>query len=302
MAHWAEHGEGPLGTWQLTHRDHVAALGRQALRPVDLGPGSWCHPRAGLCLLVCQEKPGAGIPLLLPACPWLPRLPTLVRSASGLHPRTSWSCLTPAPPTCGCPPSTARAWPAVSAGLAREGRGKAGHWHLRDAGREGCSLLQRTRDLCRVQASTCQREEAGPALGRTLPCPWSGGTPYSLPHLTPPGHPSSLLLAQGLLVPSWRQLPLQASHSTLPFTEFSLSVSQGLDRAMLDLVPVPESFWETEDQHFLAALVLAKALWQISLVHGDPPGAHPCHSTSSMPNSWVDGAGFLSGPHTPLTG
>lgn len=49
------------------------------------------------------------------------RLPTMVRSASGLHPRTSWSSLTLAPPTCGCLLSTARARPAVSAGWAAKG-------------------------------------------------------------------------------------------------------------------------------------------------------------------------------------
>lgn len=49
------------------------------------------------------------------SCPTAPRLPTLARSASARRPRTSRSCLTPGPPTCGCHPSTATAQPAVSA-------------------------------------------------------------------------------------------------------------------------------------------------------------------------------------------
>lgn len=53
--------------------------------------------------------------------PYPTRLPTMVRSASGLHPRTSWSFSTLAPPTCGCLLSTARARPAVSAGWAARG-------------------------------------------------------------------------------------------------------------------------------------------------------------------------------------
>lgn len=44
-----------------------------------------------------------------------------MRSALGLHPRTSWSFSTPAPPTCGCLLSTARARPAVSAGMGGKG-------------------------------------------------------------------------------------------------------------------------------------------------------------------------------------
>lgn len=118
------------------------------------------------------------------------RLPTMVRSASGLHPRTSWSSLTLAPPTCGCLLSTARARPAVSAGWAAKGTDT----FLRMLG--GNPLLGRMVVVCSHVTCPSHVKRLALQLGGSIaflakqstPSPMPDHVTHSLFHPTHPGH------------------------------------------------------------------------------------------------------------------
>ncbi|VTJ53320.1 Hypothetical predicted protein [Marmota monax] len=140
--------------------------------------------------------------------------------------------------------------------------GRAGHWHV-----QGC------------------RQGRGGPLPRLV----SGWTPSSLPSTSPPpvhSAPPSPAHRAVLLLPSGR-CPLCASPSTLLSTSFSLSVSR--DWPQLDVVPVLESFRETEDLQFLNAALIHSKTFRLDCGHLCPPWAHPMpppHPT--MPSSWVN--------------
>lgn len=137
----------------------------------------------------------------------------MVRSASGPHHRTSWSFLILAPPTCGCPLSTARARPAVSARLGRGGRlagqGTDTLWGRAALHKDCWGELQSQRGpgTCPGSCGTCpsQREEAGHGAGWPLCLPCSQ---IHIPSPTParPSPLHSVLFALGNAIPS---------HSTL---------------------------------------------------------------------------------------
>lgn len=111
------------------------------------------------------------------------------KSPSGPHHKTSWSFLIRAPPACGCPRSSARARPVVSAGLPRgraltalgEGESEAGIVG------PGC-FNPESQGLGQGQGSCLrQREEAGPRPGWSLCLP---SHQHMLLHLLQPARPA----------------------------------------------------------------------------------------------------------------
>lgn len=122
----AEPTKGLVAVWGRRRLTISCGLGRVSRE--DLGQWFWCGLKGSRHLgpspLTCgatgplnrSELSSLSCDMLYPT-----RLPTMARSALGLHPRTSWSSSTLAPPTCGCLLSTARARPAVSAGWAAKG-------------------------------------------------------------------------------------------------------------------------------------------------------------------------------------
>lgn len=158
------------------------------------------------------------------------------KSASGPRHRTFWSFLIPAPPACGCPRSSARARPVVSAGLPREsgwqGRAlTASGERASEAGLVGPGCFNpESQGLGQSQGAYArQREEAGPGPGWSLCLP---SHQHMLLYLFQPipfcsVHPTPLC---SILFPADHTIPSHPSlqhsfHSTPLLTKFSLRVS-----------------------------------------------------------------------------